>query len=231
MRRLSTMQHITATAELNTSPRIMESTTTAKEKAPPRARDYGKTESMVLRVDQVSARGGQDGSYHLEPNGRYDTIGSSLDTGLVNNGFNRGMYRFVLEFDLGKLPKDALVQQARLSLSPCSPSLAGKTTIAGFCGDGRVTEDDFSAGDDIKTFTPSEAGTDAVDVTDFVIKLATQGTAWAGFCVRQNPLLDTGRSPANWHGPNSANAPQLVVEFKRPRVYILAYLQKLVGLA
>ena len=209
----------------------MESITTVREKAPQSARNYGKTESIALRVDQVSARGGQDGSYHLEPNGRYDTIGSSLDTGLVNNGFNRGMYRFVLEFDLGKLPKDALIQQARLSLSPCSPSLAGKTTLAGFRGDGRVTEDDFSAGADIKTFTPSDAGTDAVDVTGFVVELLAEGAVWAGFCVRQNPLLDMGRSPANWHGPNSPNAPQLVIEFKRPRVYILAYLQKLVGLA
>lgn len=195
-----------------------------------RRRPYGALQHLELRVNGVTARGGQDGSYRSEPSGNFDSLSSTLDTGFVTTGFNRGIYRFALEFNVSNIPLNSLVLEAKLQLSCHSPDLASHTVLAGFAGDGRVTLDDLTAGRDLQEFRMPETGEITLDVTSFVGEIVKDGSGWAGFNLRQDPLLDTGRCPATWHGPSLPTAPQLSILFKKPRTSLVYFCQRLVGL-
>ena len=186
---------------------------------------------LVLQVASITAKGGQDGSYHTEADGSFTTLSSSLDTGRVISGFNKGIYRFAVEFNVGSLPAGATIASAVLHLSTPSPALASISVLAGFLGDGRVTAPDIIGGKDLQSFQMPPSGEHTIDVTSFVKPLHEADAGWVGFNIRQEPLHETGRSPVTWHGPGSPRAPKLVVQVRTPRPTFLLFLQRLVGLA
>ena len=208
----------------------MDQSTISAPVKPVRRRSFGPAQTIELRVNNVTAKGGQDGTYRLEPNGIFDAMGSTLDTGHVTSGFNRGIYRFALEFDIAAVPSNALLEEATLHLSCQSPALASQSMLSGFAGDGRVTPEDFVGGQDLMRFKAPGSGTQTLDVTSFVSELMARGSTWAGFSVRQDPLLDTGRNPVTWQGPGMENAPLLTIQFKKERPKLIYLCRRLVGL-
>jgi hypothetical protein len=126
-------------------------------------------------------------------------------------------YRFALEFPLAALPADATITSASLTLRTGSNS-TGQTGIYGYAGDGSMAEADATVGGTPVLFTATPAVSESHDVTSFLTPAAL-ASGWAGFSVRQDPLLATGIPFTTWGDWGCTNAtvyPFLTIEYSVP---------------
>jgi hypothetical protein len=164
----------------------------------------------------VVGNGGLDG----EVGGAFFTItgsgvwmsnpGGACTTGHVEDPDFPLDLRFALEFPLSGLPADATVTSATLSLHTTAHQDAGQTAIYGYAGNGTMETADVEVTGTPVLFTPTSSN----DREDHdVTAVLTPGAAWAGFSVRQEPMLTTF---ANWSCPTDTLFPVLTVNYTTP---------------